>query len=100
MTANLLKSKAPDLSAAPEEFASPEVNDRQPGAGALPQSRSGLSLHLQEKLLSCGNHSAFLDNEDRRGRRPSAGSLYDSSMIPNRENEGGGYCNMKRVQPC
>jgi hypothetical protein len=97
MTANLLKSKAPDLSANPEEYVSPEVNDKPPGSGAVPQNRN---QHLQEKLLSGGNHTALLDNEDRMGRRPSVGSLnVDGSSVVSQETDDGGYYNMTRVLP-
>src|ERR1700721_915860 len=74
MTTNQIKSRAPDLFPTPEEPMEFEGDDKSRGA-AFSRSRSGLNLHLQERLLSCGNFSALLDDEDRMGRRPSIGSL-------------------------
>jgi len=70
--------------------------------GVLPNNRSGLNLHLQERLLSCGNYGALLDEEDRMGRRPSVGSLSidgggSSVSTRDRESEDGSYFNIKRV---
>jgi len=62
-----------------------------------------LNLHLQERLLSCGNYSALLDDEERMGRRPSVGSLSmdggggGSGSGRDRESEDASYFNIKRV---
>lgn len=69
----------------------------------LPNSRSGLNLHLQERLLSCGNYGALLDDEDRMGRRPSVGSLSidgagSSVSARDRESDDGSYFSIKRVR--
>ena len=65
------KSKAPDLSPTPEEFVDSETDERAQYGSGIPNNRSGFNLHLQERLLSCGNYGALLDNEDRMGRRPA-----------------------------
>jgi hypothetical protein len=96
MTADLSKSKEPDLSPAPEGVVESEGDER--GRGILPPNRSGLNLHLQERLLSCGNFSALLDDDDRMGRRPSVQSLgMESTSSRDRDNDDGGYFSMRRV---
>jgi hypothetical protein len=104
---NPTKLKPPDLSPTPEETASMdgETLDKTTAMtrGGLPNSRSGLNLHLQERLLSCGNYGALLDDEDRMGRRPSVGSLSmdgagSSVSARDRESDDGSYFNIKRVR--
>lgn len=93
------KSKAPDLSPTPEEFVDSETDERAQYGGDIPHNRSGFNLHLQERLLSCGNYSALLDN-DLMGRRPSVGSLsVDGSSVRDRDSEDGSYYSLKRVLP-
>ena|SRR5208282_5171909 len=92
------KSKAPDLLPTPEEFVDLETDERAQYGGGVPHNRSGFNLHLEERLLSCGNYGALLDNEDRMGRRPSVGSLsVDGSSVRDRDSDDGGYINLKRV---
>lgn len=92
------KSKAPDLSPTPEEFVDSEMVERAQYGGDIPHNRSGFNLHLQERLLSCGNYSALLDNEVRMGRRPSVGSLsVDGSSVRDRDSDDGSYYSLKRV---
>jgi hypothetical protein len=79
-----------------------DTADRTTRSAVLPNNRSGLNLHLQERLLSCGNYTALLDDEDRMGRRPSVGSLSmdggrGSGSARDRDSEDGSYFNIKRV---
>jgi len=99
MTVNYpAKSKAPDLSPTPEEFVHSETDERAQYGGGIPNNRSGFNLHLQERLLSCGNYGALLDNEGRMGRRPSVGSLsVDGSSVRDRDSDDGSYLGLKRV---
>lgn len=91
------KSKAPDLSPTPEEFVDSETGEKAHGSG-LPHNRSGFNLHLQERLLGCGNHGALLDDEGRMGRRPSVGSLsVDGLSVRDRDSDYGGFFGIKRV---
>ena len=83
---------SPDAAPTPEE--APLVDDKARGSVIL--SRSGLNLHLQERLLNCGNFSTLKDDEDGRlSRRPSISSA--SSSIPERDSDDGGYFRMTRV---
>jgi hypothetical protein len=97
MATNQTKSRAPELSPTPEEPLDPPEADEKSRAGAFSRSRSGLNLHLQERLLSCGNFGALLDDEDRLGRRPSLGSLSVDGSNRDRDSDDGGYFNLKRV---
>jgi len=96
MAANTTKTRAPDLSPTPEEPVVPDVEDKSRG-GAFSRSRSALNLHIQERLLSCGNFNALLDDEDRMGRRPSVGSLSVDGSMRDRDNDEGGYFSLQRV---
>ena len=92
-----IKSKGPELSATPEESGDLETNEGTHIDG-LPHNRSGFSLHLQERLLSCGNSDALLDNGNRSGRRPSVSSLsVDGVSGRDRDSDDGGYFGIKRV---
>jgi len=80
-----------------------DTGDRTTRGAVLPNNRSGINLHLQERLLSCGNYTALLDDEDRMGRRPSVGSLSmdggcGSGSARDREGDDGSYFNIKRVR--
>ena|ERR1700731_1099018 len=97
MATNKTKSRAPDLSPTPEDPLDPPETDDKSRPGAFSRSRSALNLHLQERLLSCGNFGALLDNEDRLGRRPSVGSLSVDGSKGDRDSDDGGYFNLKRV---
>lgn len=105
MAVNSTKFKPPDLSPTPEETSSMDgdTGDRTTRSAVLPNNRSGLNLHLQERLLSCGNYTALLDDEDRMGRRPSVGSLSmdgggGSGSARDRESDDGSYFSIKRVR--
>ena len=99
------KLKPLDLSTTPEEDTSTmegSTYDRTTWGVVFPNNRSGLNLHLQERLLSCGNYSALLDDEERIGRRPSVGSLSidggGSGSARDRASEDGNYFSIKRVR--
>jgi hypothetical protein len=64
-----MAARLPDLSPTPEEFTDPDDLGQRP---VLVQSRLAFNLHLQERLLTCGNQGA-LDEADaaRMARRPS-----------------------------
>ena len=96
MAVNQPKTKAADLSPTPEEPVVPEVEEKSRG-GAFSRSRSALNLHIQEKLLSCGNFNALLDDEDRMRRRPSVGSLSVDGSMRDRDMDEGGYFGLQRV---
>jgi hypothetical protein len=97
LATNQTKSRAPELSPTPEEPLDPPDVDEKSRPGAFSRSRSALNLHLQERLLSCGNFGALLDDEDRLGRRPSLGSLSVDGSNRDRDSDDGGYFNLKRV---
>jgi hypothetical protein len=92
------KSKAPDLSPTLEEFVGLDNDERAQHGGGIPHNRSAFNLHLQERLLNCGNYGVLLDGKDRMRRRPSIGSLsVDGSSVRNRDNDDRGYYNLKRA---
>ena len=97
MATNQTKSRVLELSPTPEEPLDPPDVDEKSRPGAFSRSRSALNLHLQERLLSCGNFGALLDDEDRLGRRPSLGSLSVDGSNRDRDSDDGGYFNLKRV---
>ena len=96
MAVNQNKTRAPDLLSTPEETAMPEAEDK-PKGGAFSRSRSALNLHIQERLLSCGNFNALLDDEDRMGRRPSVGSLSVDGSLRDCDKDEAGYFGLQRV---
>lgn len=96
MAVNQTKARALDLSTTPEESVVSEIEDKSRG-GAFSRSRSALNLHIQERLLSCGNFDALLDDDDRMGRRPSVGSLSVDGSTRHRDNDEGGYFSIQLV---
>jgi hypothetical protein len=97
MATNLTKSRPPDLSPTPEEPTESDSDDKSRVSNNS-RTRTGLTMHLQERLLNCGTVGALLDDDDRMGRRPSVGSLsMDGSLRDRDSDDGGGYFNLKRV---
>jgi len=87
-----MAAKLSDLSPTPEEFI--DSNDRLSSTANnfLTHGRSAYNLHLQERLLTAGNHGTVDAAQGRMGRRPSVGSL----GVDHDDNNTSSYFNLLR----